>query len=62
MKRGVLATVWLVVRGSHGVELQPFPELRHHEVYDCSAIQNAVDFYLDHLVSRPTNNILYAVI
>lgn len=55
MKHGVLATVWLIVRGPDGVELQAFPELRSHEIYDCSGIQNAVDAYLDHLVSKITN-------
>lgn len=56
MKHGVLATVWLIVREKDGVELQAFPELRSHEMYDCSGIQNAVDAYLDHLVSTRPNN------
>ncbi|KAJ8730122.1 hypothetical protein PYW07_017160 [Mythimna separata] len=49
MKPGVLATLWLIIRGKKGVELQPYPELRDHKLSDCNAIQNAVDFYLDHL-------------
>lgn len=51
MKQDVLATLWLIIRGKNGVELQPYPELRDHKLTDCNAIQNAVDFYLDHLVS-----------
>ena len=51
MKQGVLATLWLIIRDKSGVELQPYPELRDHKLSDCNAIQNAVDFYLDHLVS-----------
>ncbi|KAI5651846.1 major royal jelly protein domain-containing protein [Phthorimaea operculella] len=46
-KRGVLATVWLVVHGRRGVELQAFPSERDHRLEDCKAVQNAVDFYLD---------------
>ncbi|KAJ8728128.1 hypothetical protein PYW08_016513 [Mythimna loreyi] len=49
MKPGVLATLWLIIRTKNGVELQPYPELRDHKISDCNAIQNAVDFYLDHL-------------
>ncbi|CAB3230098.1 unnamed protein product [Arctia plantaginis] len=48
MKTGILATLWLIVQEKNGVELQPFPELRTHKQGDCSGIQNAVDFYLDH--------------
>ncbi|XP_049869384.1 uncharacterized protein LOC126369135 [Pectinophora gossypiella] len=48
-KRGVLATIWLVVRGRRGVELEAFPDQQAHSIADCSAIQNAVDFHLDHL-------------
>ncbi|CAH0701225.1 unnamed protein product [Spodoptera exigua] len=49
MKQDVLATLWLINRNKNGVELQPYPELRDHKLTDCNAIQNAVDFYLDHL-------------
>ncbi|XP_035432240.1 uncharacterized protein LOC118264030 isoform X1 [Spodoptera frugiperda] len=49
MKQDVLATLWLIIRDKNGVELQPYPELRDHKLTDCNAIQNAVDFYLDHL-------------
>lgn len=52
MKTGILATLWLIVQEKNGVELQPFPELRMHKQGDCSGIQNAVDFYLDHFVSN----------
>ncbi|KAG7302683.1 hypothetical protein JYU34_012634 [Plutella xylostella] len=48
LKRGVLATIWLVVAASRGVELQPYPDLSSHAVGDCRKLQNAVDFYLDH--------------
>ncbi|XP_072931547.1 uncharacterized protein [Epargyreus clarus] len=49
LKSGVLATVWLVVRGRRGVELQPFPNIATHTLADCAALQNAVDFQFDHL-------------
>ncbi|XP_075973495.1 uncharacterized protein LOC142974831 isoform X2 [Anticarsia gemmatalis] len=49
MKPGVMATLWKIVQEKHRVELQPYPELRSHKMGDCSVIQNAVDFYLDHL-------------
>ncbi|XP_021192107.3 uncharacterized protein LOC110377503 [Helicoverpa armigera] len=49
MKQGVMATLWLIIREKNSVELQPYPELRDHKLSDCNAIQNAVDFYLDHL-------------
>ncbi|CAH0579243.1 unnamed protein product [Chrysodeixis includens] len=49
LKPGVLATFWLVLRDKNHVKLQPHPEPRDHTVGDCSAIQNAVDMYLDHL-------------
>lgn len=52
MKHGVLATVWLLVRTKRGVELKPYPNLRDHKIADCGGIQNAVDIYLDHLVSN----------
>ncbi|XP_030022184.2 uncharacterized protein LOC115441511 [Manduca sexta] len=48
MKHGVLSTVWLILREQR-VELEPYPDLRSHNIGDCSAIQNAVDFYLDNL-------------
>ncbi|XP_063533589.1 uncharacterized protein LOC134743887 [Cydia strobilella] len=47
MKRGVLATVWLLVSGRQGPALEPFPSLPAHTVADCGSIQNAVDFHLD---------------
>ncbi|CAH2037594.1 unnamed protein product, partial [Iphiclides podalirius] len=49
LKRGVLATVWLIVRGRRGVELEPFPSVSAHALADCDALQNAVDCHLDHL-------------
>ncbi|KAF9824596.1 hypothetical protein SFRURICE_004053, partial [Spodoptera frugiperda] len=52
MKQDVLATLWLIIRDKDGVELQPYPELRDHKLTDCNAIQNAVDFYLDHLAEN----------
>ncbi|XP_053607201.1 uncharacterized protein LOC128673414 [Plodia interpunctella] len=48
-KRGVMATVWQVVRGRAGPELLAFPSLRPHTVGDCDAIQNAIDIHLDHI-------------
>lgn len=51
LKRGVLATVWQVIKGRNGVELDAFPSVTDHVLADCDAIQNAVDCHLDHLVS-----------
>ncbi|XP_068632006.1 uncharacterized protein [Battus philenor] len=52
LKRGVLATLWRVIRGRKGVELEAFPSMSAHKQGDCDALQNAVDFHLDHLVER----------
>ncbi|XP_041978593.1 uncharacterized protein LOC121732706 [Aricia agestis] len=49
MKHGVLATVWQILQVDGVVELQPFPNVRAHSIADCSAVQNAVDFHIDHL-------------
>ncbi|CAG5031538.1 unnamed protein product [Parnassius apollo] len=49
IKRGVLATLWLMIRGRQGVELEAFPSVTAHALGDCEALQNAVDCYLDHL-------------
>ncbi|KPJ02794.1 Protein yellow [Papilio xuthus] len=49
LKRGVQATVWQIIKGRHGVELDAFPSITDHALADCDAIQNAVDCHLDHL-------------
>ncbi|XP_059047250.1 major royal jelly protein 5-like [Achroia grisella] len=48
-KHGILSTVWQLVAGRRGPELQAYPELSYNKIGDCNAIQNAVDEHLDHL-------------
>ncbi|XP_031765369.1 uncharacterized protein LOC113513458 [Galleria mellonella] len=48
-KHGVLSTVWQLVNGRRGPELQVYPALIHNKIGNCQAIQNAVDQHLDHL-------------
>ncbi|KAM3964372.1 uncharacterized protein ACR2FA_001346 [Aphomia sociella] len=47
--RGVISSMWLLVRGRRGPELQAYPTLGHNKIGDCQGIQNSVDVHLDHL-------------